>query len=144
MRWRKLGRIFAPPSNLPWMKGFAALPLARHLTGDRYRIYFSGRDADNRSHVGYFEMALHEPSRTLRVSQWPVLGPGELGRFDDSGAMASSLVARADGSLFMYYIGWNRGQAVPFYNSIGLAVSDDGGETFRRTRVAPIIARDEA
>src|SRR5579859_756364 len=143
MRWRKLGRVFTPPTGLRWMTGYASVPLARHLDGERYRVYFSGRDAENRSQVGYFELDLAEPARTLRVSQHAVLGHGEPGRFDDSGAMATSLVARADGRLLMYYIGWNRGATVPFYNSIGLAASDDGGESFRRVSIAPILARDE-
>ena len=144
MRWRKLGRIFSPPSGLSWMTGYAAVPLAHRLSDERQRVYFSGRDLNQRSHVGYFEISMRDPARILRVSDHAVLAPGELGHFDDSGAMASSVVPREDGSLLMYYIGWNRGQTVPFYNAIGLAVSNDGGETFRRVRVAPIIPRDDA
>ena len=143
MRWRKLGRIFSPPADLGWMSAYASVPLAQHIEGDRYRVYFSGRDSANRSHVGYFELRLSEPARTLNVSRHAVLAPGEPGRFDDSGAMASSLVAQPGGRLLMYYIGWNRGQTVPFYNSVGLAASEDGGETFRRVCIAPILPRDE-
>jgi predicted GH43/DUF377 family glycosyl hydrolase len=143
MRWRKLGRIFTPPSGLDWMVGYAAVPVARRVQGDRYRVYFSGRDAENRSQIGYFEFDLGDPSRTLKVSSRAVLSHGEPGCFDDSGVMASSLVQRSDGSLLLYYIGWNRGQTVPFYNSIGLAASDDGGESFRRVSVAPVVPRDD-
>jgi hypothetical protein len=143
MRWKKLGRIFTPPAGLGWMAGYAAVPLAQRLEGDRYRVFFSARDREGRSLVGYFEMALGEPARTLKVSQQAVLGIGEPGRFDDSGAMGSSLVPLPDGRLYLYYIGWNRGHTVPFYNSVGLAVSDDGGEHFRRVSIAPILPRDE-
>lgn len=143
MRWKKLGRIFTPPTDLGWMVGYAAVPVALHLAGDRYRVYFSGRDAESRSQIGYFELALRDPARTLKVSSRPVLSHGELGRFDDSGVMCSSLVERPDGKLLLYYGGWNRGYTVPFYNSIGLAVSDDGGESFRRVSIAPIVPRDD-
>jgi predicted GH43/DUF377 family glycosyl hydrolase len=143
VRWKKLGRIFTPPTDLAWMTGYASVPLARRLEGDRYRVYFSGRDAQNRSQVGYFELRLGEPARTLRVSQRAVLAPGEPGRFDDSGAMGSSLVERPDGRLLLYYIGWNRGHTVPFYNSVGVAASEDGGESFHRVSIAPLLPRDE-
>jgi hypothetical protein len=143
MRWRKLGRVFAPPSDRDWMVGHAAVPVALRLQGARYRVYFSGRDAANRSQVGYFELDLRDPARTLKVSERPVLSHGEPGRFDDSGVMGSCLVRQAGGHLLLYYIGWNRGHTVPFYNSIGLAASDDGGETFRRVSIAPIVPRDE-
>ena len=143
MRWKKLGRIFAPPTDLDWMVGYAAVPIAQRRDGDRYRVYFSGRDAENRSQVGYFELRLSDPARTLKVSARPVLGHGEPGRFDDSGAMGTSLVERPDGRLLLYYVGWNRGHTVPFYNSIGVAVSDDGGESFRRVSIAPIVPRDD-
>jgi predicted GH43/DUF377 family glycosyl hydrolase len=143
MRWKKLGRIFEPPSHLDWMVGYAAVPVALHLAGARYRIYFSGRDGENRSQLGYFEIDLDDPARTLKVSQRAVLGHGEPGRFDDSGVMGSSLVRSRDGRLLLYYIGWNRGTTVPFYNSIGLAASDDGGESFRRVSIAPVVPKDE-
>ena len=44
----------------------------------------------------------------------------------------------------MYTIGWNPGVRSPlFYSTIGLAVSNDGGESFRRYSQAPIMARSD-
>jgi len=60
--------------------------------------------------------------------------------FDDAGAMATWLVAR-DTQLYLYYIGWNRSLAVPFRNALGLAVSEDGGHTFRRYAAGPVLDR---
>jgi hypothetical protein len=47
------------------------------------------------------------------------------------------------GELWLYYVGWNRGHRVPFYNNIGLAASTDGGVTFERKSVAPVVPRDD-
>jgi hypothetical protein len=69
-----------------------------------------------------------------------VLGLGKLGTFDDSGAMPSCIVNHG-GRKFLYYIGWNRGATVPYRNSIGLAVSDDGGESFERVVEGPVLDR---
>ena len=59
--------------------------------------------------------------------QLPVLLYETLGAtFDDGGAMPSWLVEHGD-ILYLYYIGWTAGVTVSYRNSIGLAISDDGG-----------------
>lgn len=141
--WRKLGLVFRPAGQRPWMQTHAANPVALHLGGDRYRVYFATRDSESRSHVGYAEFDLGAPRETLSLSEEPALAPGPLGHFDDHGVYAASLVERA-GELFMYYIGWNPGLRPPlFYASIGLAVSRDGGRSFEKMFRSPVLARGE-
>jgi predicted GH43/DUF377 family glycosyl hydrolase len=143
MNWEKIGLIFRPTSKREWMLTHASLPVAVSTRDCFYRVYFSARDGQNRSHVGYVELDIRQPTEILSVSDKPVLTPGPLGRFDDHGVYAASIVEQ-NGTHFMYYIGWNPGARGPlFYSSIGLAVSDDGGKTFRKTSVAPILARSE-
>ena len=143
MKWNKIGLIFSPSGQYPWMLTHAALPVAIPLGGDIYRVYFSSRDEQNRSHVGYVEFDIRSPKDTLHISNEPVLVPGPLGHFDDHGVYAASIVGR-DQKLSMYYIGWSPGVRAPlFYSSIGLAVSEDGGESFNKISPSPIIARSE-
>jgi predicted GH43/DUF377 family glycosyl hydrolase len=141
MRWVKRGLIFQPPRHLKWMVTHAAVPCAQRLAGDMYRVYFAGRDADNRSRIGCFEIDLNRPDEITYVSQEPLLGCGQVGAFDDNGVMPSWTIDH-DGKTYLYYIGWNLGVTVPFYNSIGLAVSADGGRTFERLSQGPILGRD--
>lgn len=144
MRWSKRGLLFAPSREREWMQSHASLPVALHLGGDLYRVYFASRDARNRSHVGFVELDINEPARILRVSDRPVLAPGPLGHFDDHGVYAASLARGPRGELYLYYIGWNPGARPPlFYSSIGLARSDDGGLTFAKTSAAPVMSRSE-
>jgi hypothetical protein len=109
---------------------------------DDLRLYFSGRDTGGRSVTGYADGDPREP-RSLRFASLPILEPGPLGTFDDSGAMGSSLVAH-EGRKYLYYIGWTRGVSVPFYTFVGCAVSDDGGKTFERVSAAPLLERSDA
>lgn len=143
MNWQKLGLIFIPTGQQPWLRSHATNPVVLHLDADRYRVYFASRDERNRSHVGFIELDVRNPHETLHVSETPALGPGPLGYFDDHGVYASSIVA--DGKrLYLYYIGWNPGLTQPmFYTSIGVAVSHDGGCTFERMFKSPILARSE-
>lgn len=141
MKWVKIGRIFEPPSGLGWMATHAALPFAERIEG-HHRVYFSGRDEAGRSQIGFFEINLDEPQTILRVSEKPVLEMGPLGAFDDNGVTVSWVVPHCE-RKYLYYSGWSLGVTVPFYFYAGLAVSDDGGETFRRVSHAPILERNE-
>lgn len=141
MHWKKLGRILDDAGSRPWQRSHAAVPIADATADGAWRVYFSARDAEQRSHTG---SALVRADRgTLRVEAVdaePVLSPGRPGTFDDAGAMGSWIVRRGR-QRFLYYIGWNRGVSVPFRNAIGLAVSEDDGKTFVRYSDGPIIDR---
>jgi hypothetical protein len=78
---------------------------------------------------------------TSQIPEMPVLAPGPVGSFDEDGAMLSWLTEADDGTLFGYYIGWNRGVSVPLRNSLGLALSTDGGLTFEKYSAGPILDR---
>lgn len=139
-KWDKIGLIFCPSGEKPWMYSHAAVPIAEHLDGDIFKIYFTSRDEFNRSHTGYVIVDLARPNRILELSTHPVLSPGGLGEFDDSGAMACCL-AYYEGRKYLYYIGWNLGVTVPFRNSIGLAVAEKGKD-FTRYANGPILDRN--
>lgn len=124
------------------MVSHAMVPTADHVRGDVYRIYFSGRDRKNRSLISYAEIDLKDPQRILNYSPEPVLGLGALGCFDDNGVTPSWIV-NVDGRKFLYYIGWNRGSTVRMHLVAGLAVSDDGGESFTRVWRVPVIDRTD-
>ena len=83
--WRKIGHLYAPTGAKPWMRSHAANPIAEHIEGDRFRVYFSARDAENRSSISFVEIDLKAPSRILREAETPVLSPGDLAMFDEFG-----------------------------------------------------------
>jgi hypothetical protein len=142
MRWRKLGHIFCGAGEFPWMASHAGVPFAEHIDGDFYRIYFTCRDAHNRSHVGWVEIDINRPDRILRLSEEPILSPGEAGNFDDAGTTLSCVVRHGERRHF-YYIGWSLRLSVPYHLAIGLAFAsgDTGAPTLSRLS-GPIIDRN--
>ena len=139
-RWTKKGLLFAPTGDADWLHSHAALPVVDQIdTG--YRVYFSSRDTRGRAQVGYFETGPTFDAVT-RVSERPVIGLGPLGAFDDSG-VTTSWIVNHDNKKYHYYSGWSLGVSVPFYFFIGLAISEDGGETYRRVSPSPILERNE-
>ncbi|MEO8500517.1 MAG: hypothetical protein ABI565_06345, partial [Vicinamibacteria bacterium] len=142
MSWRKLGRIYRPSSSRPWRQGFGANPIAEHIAGDQFRVYFSARDAENRSSITFIEFDLNRPNDILREADAPVLAPGDLAMFDDSGASIGCIVP-VDGKRYLYYMGWHLTVTVPWQNRLGLAISAGPGEPFRRVSRFPIMELDE-
>lgn len=138
MRWEKLGRVITPGTSLGWNLTHVMMPTPDHLGGDLYRVYFSGRDARNVSHIGAVTIDVSRPTRILDRTDAPVLSPGELGSFDDNGVTPSCLV-NAGGCKYLYYVGWKPRSTTRMSVVAGLAQSIDGGASFRRASRAPIL-----
>ena len=67
-RWKKLGKIFSPKPIDKYLQTHASNPLPIHLKDDVYRIFYSGRDKDNRSSVGWTDIDIVKKV-TLRTCQ---------------------------------------------------------------------------
>jgi hypothetical protein len=137
VKWRKQGILIPPPNDLPWSFSHAAVPYA-DTDGDRLDVYFTTRDERQRSHIAQARVDLGD--RRVDVAPEPVLEPGPLGAFDDSGAMMSCLVREGD-SLYLYYQGWSLGVTVPFYVFVGCAIRDGDDAPFVRVADSPVLGR---
>lgn len=140
IRWSKRGLIYVPDRRLKWAHSHAQIPTAAGVKDGRVRILFSSRDAQNRSFIARLDLNAEALSEVLNVQEEPLLPLGSLGAFDDCGMMPSSVVEH-NGLHYLYYIGWNVRNTVPYHNSVGLAISEDGGETYRRLYEGPIMDR---
>ena len=143
-RWKKRGLVFSPQAvaGRDWMKEFAQAP-ATLLFDDVVRVYFSCRpppDANGQyaSRSAFVDLDRGDLSRVRRVAEQPILALGGLGEFDEFGTYPVSVI-RHDGELRAYYAGWTRCESVPFNTAIGVARSDDGGDTFTRIGRGPVL-----
>lgn len=143
MMWYKKGLIFKTDHNQSWMVSHACVPTAFILSNNRIRIYFAPRNENGQSIPTFIEVNASNPSELLYVHDKPIMQLGKLGTFDDGGIMPCSIIQSNEG-LFLYYVGWNPGVSVPYRNSIGLAVSTDGGITFNRLFEGPVIDRNQS
>lgn len=139
--WQRLGCIFTPPERKPWLISYAANPFAESLGNGLFRVYFSGRAANNYASIASFDFNVEAPFDCFNVSQEPIVAPGQPGAFDDSGTSMASIVTLDDGTRYLYYVGWNLGVTVPWRNSIGLAVAQPGSDKFEKYSPAPIVDR---
>ncbi len=140
IRWEKRGLIYTVDDRLPWATSHAQIPTAAGVRDGRLRILFSSRDASNRSAIACMDVQRDAPERIVAIRPEPILQLGATGTFDDCGMMPSSVVEH-EGIHYLYYIGWNVRNTVPYHNSVGLAISEDGGETYRRLFDGPVMDR---
>jgi hypothetical protein len=138
MAWKRMGRIFNPADH-DWAGSHAQVPTAL-LYDDKVRVFYADRYADGRSYTTYVDLDRNDLSRVIYAHKTAILPFGAPGTFDDDGVMPSYAV-RNDGKVWLYYSGWNRGVTVPYRNSVGIAVSDDDGDTFRRLYEGPVLER---
>ena len=143
-RWHRHGLIFNPHDyigNFQSLYSHASVPCAVPIDDRFIKIFFSGRDKNNRSFTYSIIADSADKYRISGFNSTPILKPGKLGTFDDSGAMATWIIFYNQ-KFYMYYIGWNLGVTVPFRNSIGLAISNDM-EHFQKIAEYPILDRGE-
>lgn len=144
MQWKKLGKIFDPTRHkLPnECMQFAQAPQSL-VFDDFVRIYFSTRAVDQNngkylSHIAFVDLQKNLRD-VIRVSDKPVIPPGELGCFDEHGIFPMSVMRHGD-SVYGYTCGWNRRVSVSVDTAIGLTISHDDGLTFQRIGNGPVLA----
>ena len=143
MKWNKKGLISDPKSNnSDWINHYAALPVAHLLNNEKLRIYFSTRDSKGRSVPTYLDTNPEKPKDIQYIHNKSILDFGPQGSFDDNGIMPSWILDVGD-KKHLYYIGWNPQVTVSYRLSIGLAISYDGGNSFKKHSVGPILDRDK-
>lgn len=125
--WKKLGRIFNPETYPRHDKllTHAANPLPVHLGGDLFRIYYSGRDENNRSSVGVVDVDL-QAGAVKTVYHEPVFLHGPPGSFYADGVSIGNCYS-ADGKTYMLFMGWQVPQGGHWRGDIGRLVVDQSG-----------------
>jgi hypothetical protein len=139
--WEKKGVIFHVDHYNEWMVSHACAPTAIMLPDDRIRIYFAPRNHLGQSTPAFIDVSAENPSELIYVHSKPIMALGTLGTFDDGGIVPCSVLA-VDKQIYLYYVGWNPSVSVPYRNSIGVALSEDGGQSFHRLFDGPIVDRN--
>ena len=139
MHWQKKGLVYCANGQPEWMQSHCQVPAILELE-DRVRVYFSTRPEPTISLMGYVDLDPNNLTKVMGVSQHTVLPLGQAGAFDEFGVMPGNFV-KHEGKIYAYYTGWSRGTSVPYFNGIGLAVSEDDGQTFTKMFEGPILDR---
>jgi hypothetical protein len=143
MHWIKRGIVWAPDGNVPHARTHGMGPTPLRMNDDVIRVFVTCLDDQGRGRPYWVDVAADDPTRVLAVADRPCLDIGVPGAFDDNGLMAISVVSPAPGTLWMYYAGFELCTHIRYRILTGLAVSEDGGATFRRMSRAPLLDRSD-
>ncbi len=117
-------------------------PLAIAWVDDKIRVYFSTRakkddEGNFATRITFLECEAENPSKVTYVHDAPLLTFGKPGAFDEHGTMVADVVFYQN-RYYMYYMGWQRSEVVPYLIRVGLAMSRDGVE-FEKISDGPVI-----
>jgi hypothetical protein len=125
-RWRKLGRIYDPGARTdrhPKLATHAANPLAVHMDADVFRVFYSGRDAENRSSVGAVDIDIARRAVIAEITD-PVLEHGPQGSFHADG-ISIGCIYETGGTRYILFMAWQTPPGAHWRGDIGRIVLDD-------------------
>ena len=143
MKWKKLGLVWGTDGKRSWSRTHAMGPTPFLRNENTIRVFLTTLDDEGRGRPMYVDVMADNPTRVLKVSTNPILDIGIPGAFDDNGLMAISFVQKNPDELLMYYAGFEICTQVRYRILSGLAVSTDGGESFKRYSNTPILERTD-
>jgi hypothetical protein len=136
-QWVKKAWIAKADGQFEWNKSHIYVVCADTSPEHIIRIYYSARNKAGQSVASFFEIS----KKDLKVSYWhpePILPMGTAGYFDDSG-LTPTWIMDVGSEKWLYYVGWNVHNTVPYHNAIGLATSTDGIH-FTKKVPGPVIS----
>jgi hypothetical protein len=138
MHWRKLGQLYRPENVHPKLKTHAANPLAVSLSGDVYRIFFSGRDGQNRSSIGFVDVDIVR-RELVSICDKPVFEYGPANSFYSHGVSIGNCY-ETEGRRYILFMGWQIPPGEHWHGQIGrlvleknFSVQIDSDEPFMNT-----------
>src|SRR4051812_47587342 len=137
MRWRKGGHIYVPDGSIEGAQAYAFPPTPFDVGAGRLRLYVAFCDLNTVGRLGYVDVSAEDPGEVVGVATEPLLDIGLPGCFDDNGLLPTRVLAVGD-RLCLYYVGYQLGTRVRYFQFEGLAYSDDGGRAFPRASRGPV------
>ncbi len=117
MKWNKLGQIYKHKTQHPLLLTHASNPLAVNLDDSIYRIFFSGRNKDNKSSVGYVDFDM-ETLEVIDQCSEPVCAFGKPDSFFSHGVSIGNLYSQND-KKYILFMGWNIAENEHWRGDIG-------------------------
>jgi len=142
MRWEKRGLIFSPNGNFDWMDNSVLTPTPFLINEETVRVFGCFRDKDGVGRIGYIDLSAKNPSEIIEISEKPVIELGQDGCYDDNGMVLGDVI-RVKDKVYMYYVAFHLPKKVKHVSYSGLAISDDGGYTFKKLKQTPVLERSE-
>lgn len=139
MLWKKLGQLYCPEPVHIKLVSHAANPLAVLLEGDIYRVFYSGRDSQNRSSVGFVDVDILK-REVVYIHDKPVFEYGPVGSYYSHGVSIGNCY-EANGQRYILFMGWQCPPGEHWRGEIGRLVLTPGS-TLQLDSNKPFLSTD--
>tara|TARA_A100001015_G_C15026862_1_gene730985 strand:+ start:1478 stop:2392 length:915 start_codon:yes stop_codon:yes gene_type:complete len=140
--WKSLGLIVKTKKKFDWLQTHMWVPVVDNINNNYVNVYFSSRNKKNFSSTGVLKFYPNNLKKKILIKSQPVIKLGNLGLFDDSAAVACTLV-NYKGNKYLYYVGWMQGKRIRYHPSIGLATLKPKQNKFKKLSFAPLIPKSD-
>ena len=115
--WQKIGMIYEAGSDNEFLLTHASNPLPLHIGGNLYRIFYSGRDKQNRSSVSYVDYDISSLT-VIEDPKKPILKYGPEDSFYSHGITLGNFW-KEKGEIYIGFMGWQNTKGVHWRGDIG-------------------------
>ena len=105
MKWTKLGQIYQHQSSNALLLSHASNPLALQLYDDVFRIFYSSRDINNKSSIGYVDFDV-EKLKVTNLCTEPLFVYGDAESFYSHGVSIGNMYSQ-ETKNYILFMGWN-------------------------------------
>lgn len=104
MKWHKLGQIYQVNNTNPYLLTHASNPLGVNLKKDIYRIFYNGRDINNKSSVSYVDIDINQ-LKIVNDPKTPILTYGDKNSFYSHGISIGNMW-KQNNKFYIGFMGW--------------------------------------
>jgi len=140
MKWIKTGRLYEPENSDPYLLTHASNPLAVFLKDDVYRVFYNGRNTENKSSVSYVDIDIIK-GEIVHDHKKPIFKFGNDDSFYSHG-VSIGCTYRVEESDYILFMGWQCPEGHHWRGDIGRLKLTDGNATLQIDPSEPFITID--
>ena len=139
MKWAKLGQIYKVKPINESLLTHASNPLPMHLNGDVYRVFYSGRNIDQKSSVGFVDINILTFEILQVCSKESFLFSSDPTSFYSHGVSIGNMYEN-NGEMFVIFMGWQVREGRHWRGDIGRLSLDNDKKSFRLRDNKPFLS----
>lgn len=105
MKWEKIGQIFTIKNNNEYLVSHASNPLPIPLKGNIFRVFYSGRNKNNKSSVGFVDIDIID-KKIINYPSTPLIKYGKPNSFYSHGISIGNLYEGLSKNKYILFMAW--------------------------------------
>ena len=104
-KWNKLKLLFNVEQFSDKLNSHASNPVAIKINNNIYRVYYSARDINNKSSVGYFDFNIDNLEIEEKIQKNSIFDYGNIESYYSHGVSIGTLY-KVENNIFLLFMGW--------------------------------------